>query len=107
MARNYSKDNSSMHLLEKCLKQDTYETTYKSSYGRFYPEEKKALPFERRQYSEEEMLSKFSNTAPVMSDSMEQVVTITPDNTETKPLREALPEAIKRLLFLSQFSTAC
>ena len=41
MARNYSKDNASMHLLEKCLKQDTYETTYKSSYGRFYPEEKK------------------------------------------------------------------
>jgi len=74
---------------------------------KFYPEEKKALPFERRQYSEEEMLSKFSNTAPVMSDSMEQVVTITLDNTETKPLREALPEAIKRLLFLSQFSTAC
>ena len=41
MARHPNIDDTSLTFLEKCSKQDIYETTYKSSYGRFFPEEKK------------------------------------------------------------------
>ena len=41
MERNQKNDIASFILVEKCLNKDTYETTYKSSYGNFYPKEKK------------------------------------------------------------------
>ena len=41
MERNQKNDIASLILVEKCLNEDTYETTYKSSYGNFYPKEKK------------------------------------------------------------------
>ena len=41
MERNQKNDIASLILVEKCLNKDTYETTYKSSYGNFYPKEKK------------------------------------------------------------------
>ena len=69
---------------------------------KFYPENT-PLVFERRQYEENELFSKFAALPPAFSDTMEKVIAISPEHTETKPLRQALLEAIKRLLFLSQF----
>lgn len=39
MEKNLYTDDISLILMDKSLNQDTYETTYKSSYGRFYPED--------------------------------------------------------------------
>lgn len=73
---------------------------------KFYPLEKlqkynKIL--DHKTYSERETCEIFSCVPPVMSDIMEQAVSIVPDSTETFPLREILPKIIRKVLFEKKF----
>jgi Fe-S-cluster containining protein len=59
----------------------------------------------RRQYDEDELRAIFGAMPPVMADIAAQVVALEPDATgERKPLREALPRAIGKVLMLIRFS---
>ena len=71
---------------------------------RFYPESQEPMPFSRRQYTESELTELFGALPPAMSDIMENVISLTPETPLPRPLRETLPLAIRRILFLSQFS---
>lgn len=67
---------------------------------KFYPEEKLKLrnpPLAHQQYSENQIKNIFNCLPPVMSDFMENIVSINPDSTGTKLIREILPETISRL----------
>lgn len=55
---------------------------------------------EHRQYNTEEVLEIFGLLPPVMSDLMEEAVSIIPDNHITKTIREILPETISRLQWI-------
>ncbi|MCF0237495.1 MAG: YkgJ family cysteine cluster protein [Sphaerochaetaceae bacterium] len=61
--------------------------------------EKISPNLDHRQYTEEEINKILGSCPPVMSDIMEQGVEVTPNQTETFPLREILPKAIEQLLF--------
>ena len=75
---------------------------------KFYSNEKLKLykpPFsnsalEHRQYSQKEVEEIFGILPPVMSDIMESVVSVVPENHETKLIQEILPETIKRLQWI-------
>lgn len=70
---------------------------------KFYPQEKLAsykIPLSHRQYHKDELLQAFGVMPPVMSDVMEQVINHLPGRTETYPLREILPQTIRKLYWL-------
>ncbi|HKL87080.1 MAG TPA: YkgJ family cysteine cluster protein [Treponemataceae bacterium] len=72
----------------------------------------KFLPFEnikavhalRKQYTAEELLEYFGAIPPIMSDLTAQILCLTPDTIqERKPLREALPLALGRIVMIMRF----
>lgn len=74
---------------------------------KFYSSEKLAEhkpPLSHRQYSREEIISIFGTLPPVMSNMSESVVSLNPDDSETKFIRDALPDTIKRLLWISSMN---
>lgn len=59
----------------------------------------------RAQYGEEELLARFGTVPPVMSDIAAQVVALDPDAAHVRrPLSQALPEAIARILMILRFA---
>ena len=68
---------------------------------RFYPADK-LLPFEHRTYGEDELTVLSPVPLPVMSDFMEQALSLSPDSSgHTEALRVALVAALKRLMFIA------
>lgn len=70
---------------------------------KFYPQEKLAsykIPLSHRQYQKEEVLQTFGIMPPIMSDIMEPVINRLPGRTESLPLREILPQTIRKLYWL-------
>lgn len=70
---------------------------------KFYPAEKLAEnnpSLQHKQYSQKEILQLFNSFPPVMSDLMEEIVCIDPDNKNTELIHKILPEIIKRLLWI-------
>jgi len=71
---------------------------------RFLPEKKLAAhspALTHRQYEKEELEHLFGALPPAMSDIMEQAVSLSPDSAgDTRPLREALPAALKKIQFI-------
>lgn len=68
---------------------------------KFYPDEMlKKRSLEHRQYNIKEIKKIFRTVPPVMSDYMEEAVSINPDNKETKLLSQILPDTIRRLKWL-------
>jgi len=90
---------------------------YSGDYGkdgerRFKPckflaqEELAKCGLEHRQYTSAELAERFSVLPPAMSDCMEQALALTPgSDSRTKPLREALPLAIRKLQWLIRLSS--
>lgn len=75
---------------------------------RFYPAEKLALfkiPLKHKQYNHEEILNIFNTLPPVMSDLMENAISINPDNQETELIRNILPETIQKLKWLCSLNS--
>lgn len=69
---------------------------------KFYPAQDLAAhkpPLSHKQYTVEETKCLLGEIPPAMSDFTEKVVAVTPAD-ETKLIREILPEAIKRLLWI-------
>lgn len=70
---------------------------------KFYPESLlvKHIPvLSHRQYTEEETISIFGTIPPAMSDLMQESLSFTPDSDSTKLVREVLPQAINKLLWI-------
>ena len=70
---------------------------------KFYPAEKLAQnkpPLAHRQYSQAEVQELFGTLPPVMSDYMENVISLNPENHESRLIREILPEAINHLKWI-------
>ena len=64
-------------------------------------------PILHRQYSEDDIQETFGGLPPVMSDIMSQAISLSPDSSgDTKPLREALPDALRRLQFILAYRAA-
>jgi len=62
-------------------------------------------PLEHREYGAKELLSIIKALPPSMNDFMEEVLSLDPGNaSNTRPLREALPEALRRLQFLLAYA---
>lgn len=55
---------------------------------------------EHRNYSENESLTIFKTLPPAMSDFMESVLLLSPDNQKTVMLREILPVTVRKLLWI-------
>ncbi|MCR5605667.1 MAG: YkgJ family cysteine cluster protein [Treponema sp.] len=72
---------------------------------KFYPNnELKKMNLEHKQYLQDELKNKYNALPPVMNNFSQQTVEISPDTAKyTEPIRIALPKALKRLMFLSQF----
>jgi Fe-S-cluster containining protein len=73
---------------------------------RFLPQsELDKYGMEHRQYVEQELEQKFGKLPPAMSDCTEQALLLSPGSDgNTKPLREALPVAIRKLQWLVRLS---
>src|SRR5574344_1247305 len=73
---------------------------------KFYPDKKLALhtpPLEHKQYDEEELEAVMNGIPPTMAECTEQALSLTPEsNGNTRPLREALPDAIKKIQWLME-----
>lgn len=70
---------------------------------KFLPAEKLAghkPPLAHRQYTQEETQEIFGTLPPVMSDLMEQAVSFTPDDENTKLIREILPDTLRKLKWI-------
>jgi len=64
-------------------------------------------PLEHREYGAEELLATIKALPPSMNDFMEEVLSLDPGKSSaTRPLREALPEALRRLQFLLAYAKA-
>jgi uncharacterized protein len=62
-------------------------------------------PLEHRQYMADELEQLFGTEPPAMSDSMEQALSLSPDEQgRTIPLRIALPEALRKVQFIIQYT---
>lgn len=75
---------------------------------KFYPAElleKHNPPLAHRQYSAEEIRKAFGTFPPVMSDLMEQEETFTPDDDQTRLIRDVLPERIRHLMWIMELSS--
>lgn len=75
---------------------------------KFYPAElleKHNPPLAHRQYSVEEIKQAFGTFPPVMSDLMEQEETFTPDDDQTRLIRDTLPERIRHLIWIIELSS--
>lgn len=59
----------------------------------------------RRQYTQEEMLHLFGAVPPYMGAFSAALLALNPDDTRPRPLRSALPAAIKKLKMLLRFLT--
>ena len=57
------------------------------------------------QYDEDEMLQLFGATPPYMGAASSRLLALNPDDTHPRPLRRALPDAIKKLKMLLRFLT--
>ena len=74
---------------------------------KFYPQEILAAhqpPLSHRTYSKAEIAAIFHALPPAMGDLMEQSLSITPDDESTEMLRDALPKALNKLLFILNLS---
>lgn len=74
---------------------------------KFYPAEKLAEnnpPLAHKQYSEAEVQKIFGTLPPVMSDFMENAISLNPDNHSTKQIREILPDVINHLKWICSIS---
>lgn len=59
----------------------------------------------RPQYSEAELLERFGTVPPMMADIAQRVLALDPDGASARrPLREALPDAIRKIRLLISFS---
>jgi len=70
---------------------------------KFYPAdqlEQHNPPLTHKQYSAEETVQKIGAIPPLMSNLMEGIISISPDNTETSLIRDILPKFIQKLLWL-------
>lgn len=68
---------------------------------KFYPDEMlKEKSLAHRQYNSKEIEKIFGTFPPVMSDFMEEAISINPDNKDTKLIHQILPDAIRRLKWL-------
>ena len=77
------------------------ETVFKPC--KFYPAEKLVAYnplLKHRQYSQRETEQIFGTLPPVMSDLMEDTISLNPDNMKTSVIREILPKTIQRLLWI-------
>lgn len=84
----------------------TGETVFKPC--KFYPAEKlqqRTPPLQHKQYSQKEIQEIFNIFPPVMSDLMEKIVCIDPENKQTALIHIILPEMIKRLLWIKSMNT--
>lgn len=64
-------------------------------------------PLSHRQYEAAELKQLFNELPPVMSDCMEQALSISPDSSgRTWPLREILPKAIQRMQFILLYNAS-
>lgn len=71
---------------------------------RFVPEEKLFDGIEHRQYTAAEIEERWGVLPPVMSVFLTQIIALEPDGTDlTRPLHEALPDAIAKIKMLLQF----
>lgn len=62
-------------------------------------------PLEHKEYDSKELLSIIKVLPPSMNDFMEEVLSLDPGKSaETRPLRQALPEALRRLQFLLAYA---
>ena len=60
---------------------------------------------EHREYGEAELIALFGCFPPDMAQAAARLIALNPENTETRPLREALPEAIEKLRLILRFLT--
>ncbi|MCQ2590674.1 MAG: YkgJ family cysteine cluster protein [Treponema sp.] len=70
---------------------------------KFYPADllqKHEPALEHKQYNTQEVLQIFGVLPPVMSNLMEKAVSINPDNKETQVIRQILPGAIRKIMWL-------
>ncbi len=73
---------------------------------RFYAAEQLAAhrpPIQHRQYEGDEIKSLLGAFPPVMRDAVSQALEITPENTTTEMMREALPKALQKLYMIISF----
>ncbi len=64
-------------------------------------------PLGHRQYESAELSRLFNALPPVMSDSMSQALSLSPGSSrKTRPLREVLPEAIRRMQFILMYNAS-
>lgn len=76
---------------------------------KFYPAEQLAQhnpPLAHKQYSALETTEKLGAIPPLMSNLMEEIISISPDNAETFLIRDILPETIKKLLWIIKMNVA-
>ena len=60
---------------------------------------------EHREYDETELIELFGCFPPDMAQAAARLIALNPENTETRPLREALPAAIEKLKLILRFLT--
>lgn len=60
---------------------------------------------EHREYAETELIERFGCFPPDMAQAAARLIALNPENTETRPLREALPAAIEKLKLILRFLT--
>ena len=60
---------------------------------------------EHREYGETELIELFGCFPPDMAQAAARLIALNPENTETRPLREALPAAIEKLKLILRFLT--
>jgi len=60
---------------------------------------------EHREYGEAELIALFGCFPPDMAQAAARLIALNPENTETRPLREALPAAIEKLKLILRFLT--
>jgi uncharacterized protein len=69
---------------------------------KFYPFDNLSVD---RQYNEDELRAIFGSVPPAMGDFASRVMALSPDSAHNRrPLREALPEAISKILMVRRFS---
>ena len=59
----------------------------------------------KREYGEAELFALYGAVPPDMAQAASRLLALNPDDTHTRPLREALPEAIEKLRLILRFLT--
>ena len=76
---------------------------------KFYPVqllEKHKPPLAHRQYSDSEFMEFFGSYPPNTTDFMEAAISLNPDNHSTSLIRDILPSAINKLLWISSMNNS-